>query len=52
MENKDDDDDILKVYEIDKQNVLYHQLHNRTDKTPETFCTGCHVLGTLRAYFR
>jgi hypothetical protein len=24
--------DILKVYEIDKQNVLYHLLHNRTDR--------------------
>ena len=33
--------DILKVYETDKQNVLYHLLCNVTD-TPETFCTGRH----------
>ena len=24
--------DILKVYEIDKQNVLHHLLHNVTDR--------------------
>jgi len=29
--------DILKTYEIDKQNVLYHLLHNVTDRHLKPF---------------
>ena len=29
--------DVLKVYETDKQNVLYHLLHNRTDRHLKPF---------------
>jgi hypothetical protein len=29
--------DILEVYEIDKQNVLYRQLHNVTDRNLKPF---------------